>query len=56
MMARRKASCVNSPLRERRPGSANLSPMQQLAFDRRHPIAQEIAAYRKRSADRVAMN
>jgi hypothetical protein len=33
-----------------------VASMQQLAFDRRHPITREIAAYRKRSADRVAIN
>ncbi len=33
-----------------------VAPLTQLAFNRRHAIAQEIAAYRKRRAEKAAVN
>jgi hypothetical protein len=33
-----------------------VAPVTQLAFNRRHPIARDIAAYRKRRAEAAAVN
>ncbi len=33
-----------------------VAPLAQLAFNRRHPIAQDLAAYRERPTEKAAVN
>lgn len=33
-----------------------VAPLTQLAFNRRHPITQDVAAYRERRAEKVVVN
>jgi hypothetical protein len=33
-----------------------VAPITQIAFDRRHPISQELALYRKRRCERIDVN